>query len=193
MTEGTGHPVLFQVKHMRLFVAVEFSEKIKDTVAAASDELRRLSQKGTFPKRDAFHITLEFLGETEQERVEEIKSAINEAAGEAFRLYLSGAGAFAGKDGAIWWVGTEPSRELTELQKRLHSQLERRGFTLERRAFKPHVTIGRKVKSDADDLKNKISSALGRVSFEVKEIALMESTLRREGPIYKKIYGKELS
>jgi len=177
---------------MRLFIAIEFDDGVKDAVKAASDRLRALSDRGTFPKRETFHITLEFLGEVSPERAEDIKSAMDGAAEGPFTLILSGAGAFSGRDGSIWWIGMEPSRGLSALQSGLHRRLEEAGFILEKRSFKPHITIGRRVVSTADGLKEELSKTLGRIPISVREISLMESTLRKEGPIYRKLYGKEL-
>ncbi len=48
---------------MRLFIGIEFPEKIVVALAAVQAELRGYSQRGRFKRRENFHLTLKFLGE----------------------------------------------------------------------------------------------------------------------------------
>ena len=58
-----------------------------------------------------------------------------------FVLALEGSGHF----GDLWWVGIRKQPALTCLAQTLQENLRQQGFSLEKRAFRPHITIARRV------------------------------------------------
>jgi len=72
-------------------------------------------------------------------------------------------------------------------------QLLDKGFKLDKREYKPHITIGRRVKlKDNLDIDG-INEDISKISFKVDSISLMESTNIAGKLIYKEIYSKHLS
>jgi len=51
--------------------------------------------------------------------------------------------------GAIWWAGVRETPPMLDMQRDLTGRLTDAGFTLDRRKFSPHITLGRKVVTDA--------------------------------------------
>jgi len=128
---------------MRLFVAIELPEAVKDELGLLGERLCARSESGSFTRRENFHLTLCFLGETE--RVSDIRSAIERSEGSPFVLETGRLGRFRRAGGDIWWLGLQKSQPLAALQKRLAAELRREGFALEEREYNPHLTLGRKV------------------------------------------------
>ncbi|MCH8242825.1 MAG: hypothetical protein IH897_09470 [Planctomycetes bacterium] len=75
---------------------------------------------------------------------------------------------------------------MTQCVAAVEDELESLGFPRERRAFSPHITIGR-VRSDDSD--GRIRSAVDEAAYEnmaqtVKSLTLMSSVLSPKGPAY---------
>jgi len=137
------------------------------------------------------HLTLVFLGDTEEIRLPEISGLLKGICNDfpAFEFLLMGTGVFKNfRDPRIIWAGVKNSEELNELQSLMAAGLKSAGFISEDRHFNPHLTIGR-IKSASDNEKlNKVLGNYGGTNFQkvhVREIILFESILRQEGPLYK--------
>lgn len=160
---------------MRLFIAINFDKEVKAQVMNIIDGIKGYSKKGRFVNKDHMHLTLEFLGEIPQDRLDDIKVAMNSIRSEPFSIALSKVGYFKRNDGDIYWLGIEENKNLMDLQKELHQNLKEKGFVLETRDFTPHLTIARKVKMEdifnPDDFKEDIS----QIRISVSSLALMKS------------------
>lgn len=60
-----------------------------------------------------------------------------------FLLHIGGFGYFRREGGDIFWAGVERSEPLVSLYRQLNVQLRSCGFALERRGFRPHLTLAR--------------------------------------------------
>jgi len=132
---------------MRLFIAIEFTDEVKDALCETIAELRDASRRGRYTSRENLHLTLVFIGESED--VDDILDVMEDVAGEAFtaplKITLSGAGVFGGRGGDLHWVGVNNTPGLGALAKRLSGGLREAGFDIEKRRFTPHITIGREI------------------------------------------------
>lgn len=134
---------------MRLFVGVELDERVQDAAAQIADSLRldleqRLDARWVPPPN--LHITLWFLGEVEQSRVEPTIAALDAPFHEpAFDLEISGLGVFppSGSPRVLWLGVTSGGTPLARLHAELNRRLEPIGFVPERRAYSAHLTIAR--------------------------------------------------
>ena len=59
-------------------------------------------------------------------------------------LEFSDVGCFR-NESELWWIGIKENEELTKLQKDLSKALKEKGFSLESRKFKPHITLARQM------------------------------------------------
>ena len=134
---------------MRLFIAALFDSKTVDTLSQYRDALHDASISGTFVPRDNLHLTLEFLGECSASERDEAIDSISTLSFSPFSLTFNRLGFFSRDDGDIWWIGCEDNRELMTLHSTLHRELINKGFNLEKRRYKPHITLGRRVVTKA--------------------------------------------
>jgi 2'-5' RNA ligase len=179
----------------RLFISVDFSEDIKDTLYSLAVELKSHSQKGYITKKENFHLTLAFIGETK--RVEEVISAIDDASKinylSSFLLNTKGAGRFRGRGKDIYWIGIEENEMLNRLNKQLVRELTKREFQMEEKAFKPHLTLGREIVLKDGYSFEDFARIVPDLSIKVERIHLMKSHRVNGNLMYTTIYSKELA
>ncbi|HBT94898.1 MAG TPA: RNA 2',3'-cyclic phosphodiesterase [Coriobacteriia bacterium] len=180
---------------MRLFVAIDFSEEIKHDLLGVSTELVRQASAGRVIPEENYHLTLVFIGEIgkggysgggEQLRsIEEVIAGVcRRKALEAFTIRLAGIGSFKSVKGHNWWVGVEEHPILTGLATSLTDELCERGFAIERRNFKPHITIGRSIVC-----KQPIELYAPERDIVVDGISLMRSDRKQDRQVYTEIFS----
>jgi 2'-5' RNA ligase len=127
---------------MRLFVALDIDEAIRDRIAAFSDEMRALAPGVRWVGPETFHITLQFLGETD--KLDEIKTALAKVNGHPVPLSFRGAGFFPNPLRArVFWVGIESDATLQHLASELSNALAPLGFKRDYDKYHPHLTLAR--------------------------------------------------
>jgi RNA 2',3'-cyclic 3'-phosphodiesterase len=133
----------------RLFVGVELSEGARIALGPLLESMRAGVRHGELrlitPER--WHLTLQFLGSVEPERVPEILDAcaLTAQTSVAFEILFAGVGVFrSARAATVVWIGVEAGGdELGALAERLMAHTERLGFERERRAYRAHLTIAR--------------------------------------------------
>ena len=124
----------------RLFVALDLPYDIKESLEPLSrglGDVRWLTP-------DQQHLTLRFIGELDNGRLNEVAEALALVAGVPFELRLKGLGHFPPRgEPRVLWVGVEKNGELTRLKRRIDRALAQAGLPPEGRKFAPHVTIAR--------------------------------------------------
>ena len=126
---------------MRLFIAIPFAEETKEQLLSIQARLRQAARGGFFTRPEHLHLTLVFLGEAPEERVPAITAAMDGVPVQPLTLQFEGVGQF----GDTWWVGIRANPALVDLQGGLAQALRAKGFPIESRPYKPHLTLGRKV------------------------------------------------
>lgn len=98
-------------------------------------------------------------------------------------------GSFHRKNGDIYWAGIERSDALLRLQDELDTALAQRGFPVERREFRPHLTLVRRaiLCSGGPD-----TFSMPIFEMNVEKISLMCSLPRDTGRIHTELSAKEL-
>ena len=134
---------------MRLFIAINFSDDTRTQLLALQDELRFRSERGNFSAPENLHLTLAFLGECSEKQGADAKAAMQAISFELFPVFFDRIGRFIRGGGEIWWAGLQESKPLAKLQKDLADKLTAMGFSLERRKYNPHVTLGREIVTEA--------------------------------------------
>ena len=132
---------------MRLFISINFDQPTRANILKVQERLRR-EGNGNFSSEENLHLTLAFLGEIDEERVSAVKEAMDTVYVPELNLRFSDIGFFrTGKnqDSQLWWIGLEENKLLSKLQAGLTKELKARGFVLEDRAFKPHITLAREL------------------------------------------------
>ena len=133
---------------MRLFIAINFDADTKARLFALREELRSRSARGNFSLPENLHLTLAFLGECNARQAAAAKAAMEEIRWQPFHLTVDRIGRFR-RDADTWWAGVREDKELLDLQRALSGKLIDAGFTLDKRKYSPHITLGREVISSA--------------------------------------------
>lgn len=182
------------MSQVRLFAGVGLPDEYQQTLGELSRQWRgRLKSHTTWTRQGNWHVTLKFMGEVEEARVDDVRDALDAVRFEPFAMKASGAGAFPsnGKP-RVLWVGLEEGAEaLTDLTTRVEDALEPLGFTREERPFRPHLTLCR-VKRAEKDPWEEVKGELARISwpeFSVNEFTLWRSVLGPNGPSYAALAG----
>lgn len=177
---------------MRLFIAVNFEDGVKDGIQDVIREVKKSSIKGKFVKSEHIHLTLEFLGEIPPEKIGIITDVMDELVSKPFKIKLSELGYFRRKDGNIYWLGIEHNDILLRIQSNIHKLLLKQGFQLEDRTYKPHITIGRKVKMEDRFNSKDLSHRIEQIHINVDKIDIMKSEHNNGKLIHSTIYTKSL-
>jgi 2'-5' RNA ligase len=177
---------------MRLFIAINFTEGLKDELASIIQNLQSYALQGNFTRRENLHLTLAFLGEIPSARVENIKQAMDKVGAGRFSLVISHLGQFKRSGGDIYWLGVEKNTSLLNLHTQLSRELRAAGFKLEERGFKPHLTLGRQIILSPAFDQVEFSHQIPPISQEVDRISLMKSERLAGKLTYTEIYSKDL-
>ena len=162
---------------IRLFIAIEFSEDIKDELMKSSALIRNACERGSFTRRENMHITLVFLGEIASTRVKEITGLMDNCTSSPIKITTGHMGRFKRWDGDILWRKITADKQLFQLQKTLASRLRDQGFQIEDRKFVPHLTMTRRaILKDGIELKD-LSEQMPDLKYTASKMTLMESKL----------------
>ncbi len=170
---------------MRTFIAIELSEEVKEYLKELQKELTGI--KASFVKD--FHLTLRFLGEVSEDKVEKIKEKLSEVKFEPFKVKLGKTGVFPSESYMrVVWIGIEPEEKVIGIQKQVNEAMQ--GFCFKDDfKFKSHLTLARiKFIDDKSAFIEKLKQLeIKPLEFDVNSFSLMKSTLMPEGPVYEEL------
>lgn len=168
----------------RLFVALEIPEIVADALSTIQSGV----EGARWLPIENFHLTLAFIGEVDRHGYNAAIDALSTIEAPVFDLRLSGIGHFGDrKKPHTLWAGVEASPPLVHLQSKVETALRRAGFTLERRKFKPHVTIAylKNVSQEAAALFSAQHGLFSCGPFPVNAFHLYTSHLGNEAAFYR--------
>jgi len=168
---------------IRLFVAIDLPEDLRERLAPLQAGL----PGANWIDPDNFHVTLRFIGEVAEHRLEELDELLAGIAAPPFDLALAGVGSFArGREPISLWMGLDRSAPLMALQRRIDRALTRAGFPTDEKRYTPHVTLARLRQVPEPDLAAFIAAHnLFRADpFRVDQFTLFSSQPGSGGSIY---------
>ena len=178
---------------MRLFVALQILDSIRNDYAALIDDLRRLDGKAS-PKKpkwvrpENLHVTLKFIGHIDPARLDAIRTALAGVhSQEEVRLHFRNIGYFPNaKRPRVIWGGMEASENLAPLAQAVDQQIATLGFPAEELAFTPHLTLAR---LDPPGISPELCAAIEAQARDFgglhsSEFHLIESKLKPTGAEY---------
>lgn len=175
---------------MRLFVALDLPEEIKEHLAALIERLRPAARLRWSPACN-LHITTKFIGEWRQERLAELSDALSLVRGAPITICVRGLGWFPNPHHPrVFWAGVHAPAELAELAQATDKALAKLGVRKEDRPFAPHLTLAR-IPEEAGlaELRRRIagleSDEFGE--FVARDFHLYESRRTPEGSVYLKL------
>jgi RNA 2',3'-cyclic 3'-phosphodiesterase len=181
---------------VRVFAGVELDERVRLACAEAARELdeRVHSARSRLTVRwipeDNLHITLWFFGEVSDARAAEIADRLRVGWEiPAFALTISGVGVFPSRGPIrIVWLGVAAGTEaMAAIHRELTARLAPLALEPERRAYHPHVTLGRAKESTGSPERARALLERGDLqvgSCDVKHITLFQSRLSPRGARY---------
>ncbi|KAB8141872.1 RNA 2',3'-cyclic phosphodiesterase [Chloroflexia bacterium SDU3-3] len=179
---------------MRLFLAIDMPAPTKDAALAARRPLEAASPPVRWSAPEGLHLTLVFLGETDEALLGPVGQAARAVAArhQPIALQLDGHGAFPSTSSPqVLWLGVGGGiAALRALQADLVRALQPLGFEPEQRAYAPHITLGRVHREAAPAQLAQIARDLASApppapaDWLASHITLYESQTQPHGPHY---------
>lgn len=186
----------------RLFVAIPLPIEVKAFLGSIEAAASIAALPLRFVAPDLAHITLHFLGATPPEQAELISLSLQQTLRNQRAAQLSTAelGVFPGiRKPRVLWLGlTGETQILDTIHSITGDTLRRLGIEVEKRALRPHITLGRLRSEQTGNAGERFQQAIdssevrsilaqGPVAFQAREIHLMRSHLEKLGPRYEVI------
>ena len=164
----------------RVFISIELPENVKKEIQRIQEKLHEFSGKKT--EFENLHLTLKFLGEINEEKIEKVKEKLIEVKLKKIDCSIDEIGVFNEDFIKIVWIhlgGCE------KLQKEVDESLKDL-FKSEKR-FMSHITIARVkgVKDKKKFLEELKKIKFKKINFVVDKFSLMKGVLMPDGPEYK--------
>lgn len=171
-------------KPTRAFICIEFSDEAIKEIARVQEMLSKVKFTGKLTEPENLHLTLKFLGEIDEDKLEKARKEIKKIDFSTMNLKLGKIGTFSIRGNPrIVWIKVE-GKVLYELQKRIDDCLK--GLFASEERFMGHLTIARiKYAKDKKGFLSHIESIhVKPVAFSVSKFSLKKSELKPIGPTY---------
>jgi len=185
---------------IRSFVAVDIPDRLRRSLQDLLGTVARLGLDAKLTQASSIHLTLKFLGEIEESRVEPLGRTLASAVGDVsrFPIRIRRVGSFPERGvPRVVWVGIDDAPQLGELQGRVDRALSELGFPAEAREFKAHLTLARLRSGRGLERLKQFLESEGRSvdlgEFFVDQVHLYQSVLRPEGALYRKLKSVDLT
>ena len=195
---------------IRTFLAVELGDHLRDQITLVQQDLRqRLGRESskdiriTWVQPSSIHLTMKFLGDTDEHLIEPLREAIERAmpGHGAVHMPIERLGVFPRLlQPRVFWIGpseqweqSDDAKRLVALHRAVENCCQSVGFAPEGRPLSPHLTLAR-VKEGERHVGQALakSGAMDRpVSLgllAVESVVLMKSELRPTGSVYTKLW-----
>ena len=176
---------------IRTFVGLALPDVVRRRLADLIGRWRSGVSSGVrWVHPDNLHVTLNFLGDTPQEKLGTIsRMVMDAAAGVApFRVAIEGLGCFPpkGRSRVVWAGLSQGAEPLAEIHGRINDAVVEEGLRVERRRYVPHVTLGRISSGGSDTIGSLVDQAGGTAYglFEAQAVTYYSSDLEKGGPVY---------
>ena len=183
---------------MRLFIALPLPGDVEQRLEEIIAELRRQSGRVKWVESKNIHLTMRFLGNTEESQVGDLSRLVGSVAGQypPVTTVLDRLGGFPNLSRPrVLWVGFRDNVEFLEkMARQIELGVRALRFPKEKKGFKPHLTIGRvKDVSTVRGLSEYMKGyELAEIPVTFDRLVLFKSTLTPQGPIYDRLHEAEL-
>lgn len=190
---------------MRLFIAIDLPDAAIEHLRRVQAHCRSFAPDANYTRDVNLHLTLRFLGETPQDKLEKLKDSIRKTVdGGPLRLAASQVVTFPQRAPAkvlAAYIGGPTSEQLTLLQSAIDRAVRSLGFKADEAKFTPHVTLARLDHPLPLPLVDKIERATVKSwpgpTFEARRVYLMHSDPAATGSKYRTVadfdlYGENL-
>ncbi|WP_226625080.1 RNA 2',3'-cyclic phosphodiesterase [Alloyangia pacifica] len=171
---------------MRAFLALPLPEPLIPSLLAVQEAV----PVGRAVPEENLHVTLAFLGDVEEPELRELHFELEGQALPGCWLRLAGLESFGGRSPKLLAAAIAPEPGLSALHGRMVRACRAAGIALERRRFRPHVTLqrfGAGLRGEGlARLERAVAAqvALTSGAEAAEELRLVASTLTPEGAVY---------
>ena len=199
---------------IRAFLAVEPSQELRAELALVQQELKQSIEpemkRGTrisWVQPAKIHLTIKFLGDMNEQTIEPLRIAIEQAIGHqtSVNVPLEQLGAFPRPQSPrVLWVGPSENwergieaRRVAEIHGAIERACEDVGFLRETKPFSPHLTLAR-IKAGERHVgvalakDGVLDRPISLSSLAMESVALMKSELKPTGSVYTKLWDIRL-
>ena len=171
---------------MRLFVGIPLAATVIDQLSAITARLRSGGDGLRWSTPESWHITLQFLGNTDQEHYVCVVARLRELNAPPVPVSLEELGLF--DRSGILFAGVRLTPELLSLHAQISAATAVCGFLPEARPYQPHITLARgKLNGQPQslqELKAKLNHHPNFTRFVSQQFFLYESFLGPAGSRY---------
>ncbi|MFX3623105.1 MAG: RNA 2',3'-cyclic phosphodiesterase [Ectobacillus sp.] len=171
------------------FIAISLPPFIKEVLASWKEQAQNILPFQTWVHQEDYHITLAFLGSVSLDKLSLLQTELKHLAVPNISLALQGLHTFGSpRQPRVLWAGVTAEPQLYTLQQDVKRICENVGFSLEKRPYKPHITLARRWRGE-EPFKGADTQAWDGMEFLVEKVALYETQLNQV-PKYKEIYSQ---
>jgi len=170
---------------VRVFIALELSDEIKNELAAVQQTLRGCRARLTFVEPKNIHIPAKFPGEGDAKKLKKVIEALKKITFSPFPVTAGRVTVNNPRRPHTVWCAIDDAGEGEKIFTLIEDALAPLGFSRETRRFTPHATVAR-VKSPDPSLFSVLKD-LGRTGYgncTIHGMVLKKSTLLPQGPVY---------
>lgn len=168
---------------MRCFIGIPLTGQVRKELVLLQKKLGKAKTHMKIVEPENLHITMKFLGETDEKKLEKTKNVLKGLNDSVFEIKFTHLGAFPSKSYIrVLWAGIGKGKEKL---KSIHDKIAYE------KAYEPHVTLAR-LKSRPDDMIMKTIEEKLDLNMTVDRVQLIESVLSPTGPKYSKVFEVEL-
>ena len=169
---------------IRTFISIDVP--ITDEMSSLLDSLRDI--RGIrVPPEGQIHLTLKFLGDTDDKKVTKLCASLREALSDvkSFDVDIEGLGAFPNeRNPSVLWMGVKDPDELSHIADIVNYTVKSLNLKCDDKKFSPHITVGRiDGRPDLNDIFKK-NKGKGFCSFRCSSVKVMKSELTPKGAIH---------
>jgi 2'-5' RNA ligase len=179
---------------MRLFIALPVPDEIADQLTALQSGV----PDARWMPAENFHVTLCFAGEVQGAVMRDLEEELADIAGPRFSVALAGVEQFSsGKNPKALVALVEKSDRLDWLQQKVSTVARHCGIAIDRRKFRPHVTLAR-FPTGAETGHHIAQFMASHSTFHAgpwiaDHFALYSSRLRPDGAVYREEAAYDLA
>jgi RNA 2',3'-cyclic 3'-phosphodiesterase len=129
---------------MRIFIGIDLDEEVRARISRFLEGVQGFAPLARWMRPESLHVTLKFIGEQPEGRVNTIAERLGSIEGSAFDIRLSGYGFFpTTKAPRVFWIGIEAGPQLADLAASIDKTTAELGVPREDRPYSPHLTLAR--------------------------------------------------
>ncbi|NOR84618.1 RNA 2',3'-cyclic phosphodiesterase [archaeon] len=179
---------------MRYFISIELNDELQTHIKHIQENLSKLTGDTSLTTPNQEHVTLKYLGELNETTLNSVRMILREliCAHKPFKINTTQINAFPSKKNAsVIWLGIQPLKKLIKLHNKMCELTNIPNLNKTKTyEFRPHITIAR-VKPICNKRELQIFFKrvvnLKKITINVNEIKLKQSTLTSCGPVHKDI------